>query len=301
MRILLLGGNGYIGSKFYKKYRDEFDITSIDMNLFPIDLGWSERKNFNDLSEEEIKKYDVVILLAGHSSVQMCEYSPTNSWTNNVEYFRNLCDKLDTSQLLIYASSASVYGSGASMSSEDSPINFNPINHYDLQKTTIDLIANKYISQGHRIIGLRFGTVNGSAPNTRSELMLNSMVKSALDTGVVNAKNLHIRRAILGNNDLIRALEKIITTSIPSGQYNLASFNSTVGDLANEVSLLCGAKLIVHPDDPISYDFEMTTEKFESFAIFEFTDHIHNLVDDLITGHGKANYFPRFQDDKFGV
>ena len=34
MKILLLGGNGYIGSKFYQVFSDKYDIKSIDLQLF---------------------------------------------------------------------------------------------------------------------------------------------------------------------------------------------------------------------------------------------------------------------------
>lgn len=294
MKILLIGGNGYIGSKFYE-LNSLHDITSVDLSLFDRDLGYSSKINYNDIS---ISGYDSIVCLAGHSSVPMCEHSPSRSWVNNVDYFRNLCEKL-THQKLIYASSASVYGTTTGSSHEDTKINFNVINHYDLQKITIDLIANKYIAEGKNIIGLRFGTVNGAAPNTRSDLMINSMVKSALETGKVNAKNTHIRRAILGINDACKAIEYILNHDFNSGQYNLASFNTTVREVAHTVCNIVGASLITHPNDKLVYDFNLDTSKFQSASGFVFTDTIESLVHELVAHKSSINFDNRTDDRNF--
>lgn len=293
MKILLLGGNGYIGSKFYSITKN---VTSIDLLLFNKDLGYSQFENFNELTSDYIKDFDVVICLAGHSSVQMCEYSPERSWINNVEYFRNLCEKLGD-QKLIYASSASVYGTQDGISTELSPINFNPLCHYDLQKTTIDLIANKYIRQGKNIVGFRFGTVNGSSPNIRKELMINSMVKNSIEKGHVFAKNMHIRRAILGINDLVRALTFTTKNDILPGQYNLSSFNSTVGEMAKTVSDICNVQLLVGENDPLAYDFELSTEKFQKETGFEFKDTVQSLVYELFDFDEEMNSSTRTEND----
>jgi len=297
MNILLIGGNGYIGSKFYHLYKNEHTITSIDLCLFHSNLGYSTEINYNEI---DIDQYDVIVCLAGHSSVPMCEYSPKNSWQNNVTYFHNLCSKI-TNQKLIYASSASVYGKTVGISTESSDINFNVINHYDLQKITIDLIANKYINEGKNIIGLRFGTVNGASINARSDLMINSMVKSAIETNQVHAKNLHIRRAILGINDACRAIAKIATTNINPGQYNLASFNSTVGDIANTVCNILGAELVTHPDDLFVYDFELDTSQFTNSTGFLFTDTIPSLIEELKTNYNGINFETRTHDKRFTI
>ena len=296
MKILLLGGNGYIGSKFYPTIKDKHTVKSIDLCLFQKDLGYSERLNFNSVDTTE---YDIIYCLAGHSSVPMCEHSPSRSWTNNVNYFANLCEKLTSKQKLIYASSASVYGAGSEMSSENSPINFNPLNHYDLQKITLDLIANRHVSAGKKIIGLRFGTVNGASPNTRSELMLNSMMKSAIETKKVIAKNLNIRRAILGINDLSRVLNKLVSSEIDSGQYNVSSFNSTVYDLAMSTSNKTNAELVIVPGDTVAYDFELNTDKIQKALNFEFADTVDSICEELRDSYDELNFDNRSDDRNF--
>ena len=161
------------------------------------------------------------------------------------------------------------------------------------------MIANKYIAEGKDIVGLRFGTVNGTSPNTRSDLMINAMVKSALETGKVNAKNLHIRRAILGINDLVRAVDTIISKTIPAGQYNLASFNSSVETMARTIATKTNAELVIHENDKLVYDFELDTEKFRQATDFTFNDTIDNLVSELTSNIDFINFDTRNNDRHF--
>ena len=287
MNILLLGGNGYIGSLLYERLKVNHTITSVDLCLFGKNLKYSLKF---DYEYADISGYDAIICLAGHSSVQLCEQEPIASWDNNVNKFHTLCQNLGKDQLLIYASSASVYGRNKGISSEELSLSDSPLKDYDLQKTTIDLIANRFILAGKKIIGLRFGTVNGAAPNTRSELMINSMTKSAIENKFINICNLKIRRGILGVTDAARAIEKIIERGTNNyGQYNLCSFNSTVEEISEEVSKVTNSKLVIIPDSP-AYDYAISVDKFKNEFQFEFKDTLQSLIEELIQNHYNLNY-----------
>ena len=61
-KILLIGGNGYIGSKL----QEVLDVDVIDANWFnDNDTG----QDFSELTYRDYFDYDIIILLAGHSSV----------------------------------------------------------------------------------------------------------------------------------------------------------------------------------------------------------------------------------------
>lgn len=295
-KILLLGGSGYIGSKFYSVFNTEYDIYSVDLQLFH-NNNYSKLINYNSI--KDISSYDIILCFAGHSSVQMCEYSPERSWINNVEYFHNICKKLNHTQQLIYMSSASIYGNTNNICQEDMNVNPYPIQHYDLQKIIIDIIANKYILEEKNIIGLRLGTVNGASPNTRKELMLNAMVKNSLETGVITIKNLEMKRSILGINDLMRCIKQIIEKKVTPGQYNLASFTMTVKDMAQAVSDICKSKIIINPSDKVFYSFEMSTNKFISETNFQFIDTPISIINELIRNHQHTSYSIRDNDANF--
>jgi UDP-glucose 4-epimerase len=295
-QVLILGGGGYIGSRFYHEYYDKYQLTSIDLQLFGSD-AYSIGINYNKLSD--INNYNVILCFAGHSSVNMCEYSPDRSWTNNVEYFKNLCEKLNNDQTLIYMSSASIYGNSDIIAKEDDLINMHPIKNYDLQKILIDIIANKYISYHKNIIGLRLGTVNGASPHTRKELMLNSMVANAIDNKSINIKNLKMKRSILGISDLMRSISTIIDSRPISGQYNLCSFTMNVEQLGTTVADLCHAKINQNPSDDIFYSFEMSTEKFCKNYNFNFNATPQSIVKELVENHKYTRYTTRDNDANF--
>jgi nucleoside-diphosphate-sugar epimerase len=278
MKTLIIGGNGYIGSALYQKINSD----SIDLCFYGKDLGYSIKKNFNDILDSEISKYDSIILLAGHSSLQMCEYNKQNAWLNSVDYFHNLCEKISNDQLLIYASSASVYGQTDKFCSEKD-INIEPVNHLDLIKLTIDIIANKFINEGKNIIGLRFGTVNGYSPNIRSDLMINSMVYNCKKHGFIETMNDWIKRPILGTEDLVRAVVHILEhKKVYSGQYNLCSENSTVKGIAETVSKKLGCEIVKKTNLNKVYDFQIDTKKFEDTYDFKFNQSISSIIDTLI-------------------
>lgn len=125
------------------------------------------------------------LLVAGHSSVKMCENDPDGAWTNNVEFFRDVlrnCEKP-----LIYASSGSVYeGTGR----EDQLLK--PRGVYDLTKITIDNIAEQ---SGEWVYGLRLATVCGWSPNLRVDVMLNKMVFDAKTQGEITVQNPDLPRS----------------------------------------------------------------------------------------------------------
>lgn len=297
-KILLIGGNGYIGSRLIHDLQYTYDIQSIDTCWFGKNLGFSNVIDYNSLTKDYIAKFEVVVLLAGHSSVKMCQGEANSSWNNNVNNFINLAHKLDKGQTLIYASSGSVYGDTHSETNEDTDLIFKPINNYDLTKYTLDNIAQSMILKGYNIVGLRFGTVNGWSPNVREELMINSMTKHSIENGNILINNKNIIRPILGIADISRAIDTIIKKPI-AGIYNLASFYDSVEGLSNKISSLLSSNVNVQPDVTGSYDFIMDTTKFQKTFDFEFKETVNTIVDELSTKFDNATFSNRNQFLKY--
>lgn len=225
-----------------------------------------------------------VVLLAGHSSVKMCDNDPEGAWVNNVDFFRATLAQLGPLQKLIYASSASVYD-GVASPNEDTD-EFHLKSMYDLTKRTIDSLA---LLSDKEIYGLRFATVNGISPNLRTDVMLNKMVDDAMRTGLITVTNPQLVRPILGINDLQRAVKAILTDLVDRrGIYNLASFNASVLDMANYVANKVGARVEVIKTDALPYAFGIDTAKFEQAYDFVFKDTLESLVDGLIAGQPRV-------------
>lgn len=255
-KTLVIGGKGYIGTAL----QDFIDC---------------DAKGRNDSFDES--KYDTIILLAGHSSVAMCQNDPEGAWDNNVTYFTEILNRLRDDQRLIYASSASVYNQIADTVDEECNI-FNCGGMYDLTKHTIDGIA-KVVDK--HTYGLRFATVNGFSDVLRVDVMMNKMVNDVQENGYIHVSNKDLSRPILGIQDLCRAIKAIVDSPDDNrGIYNLASFSSTVGDMAEAVVKRFGGEIIVNPDTP-HYVFNVDTTKFEKTYDFKFRDSIDSILTSL--------------------
>ena len=279
--VLIIGGNGYIGSRLIYELNSAYAIESVDLCWYGKDFKYSYTIDYNNLTKEYFSKFDTIILLAGHSSVKMCIGDVNSSWNNNVNNFNTLVNKLDKSQLLIYASSGSVYGITDVPLAEDVHITFKPINNYDLTKYSLDLNAQKFIAEGYNIVGLRFGTVNGWSPNVREELMINSMAKRSVETNSLTINNVDIQRPILGITDLTRAIKTIIEAP-KFGIYNLASFCDTVKNISSNVSQVLHSNVQRTTDVPNAYNFLMDVNKFKTDYNFMFNDTTTSIVTELV-------------------
>ncbi|MAG27073.1 hypothetical protein CMI47_16160 [Candidatus Pacearchaeota archaeon] len=281
-KILLIGGSGYIGSRL----QESLDVDVIDTNWFNDSESGID---YSELTREDYLKYDTIILLAGHSSVKMSEGNLNSCFNNNVRNFIDLIEKLDK-QKLIYASSSSVYGSVGGKTVNEKYYGFEPYNQYDISKHTADLYAQK---SNIEYYGLRFGTVNGSSPVLRTDVMINAMANSALKDGHIKLYIKDTMRPILGINDLCRAIESIVESNEDKrGLYNLASFNKTAEQIAYEVADVMGVEVKEYEVDPTqikntksqtkAYNFSISTLKFRREYKFKFQDTVESITSGLI-------------------
>lgn len=282
MNILMLGGCGYIGSRLYLHlHAAGHEIRTVDLEWFGNQVcAMNLPVDFKTLTVDHryLADADVVILLAGHSSVPMCKDDMMSSFKNNVVNFVELLNKLGT-QKFIYASSSSIYGNTQDIAAPETWERYDPKTFYDLNKQEIDYYARLSPVEFY---GLRFGTVNGWSPNLRVDIMLNKMYQDAITKGVIEVFNKHIFRPILGIEDLCRAVEAIINGGDHRGIYNLASFNASVGDISEAISrALDGQVQIVDRGISQTYNFSINTTKFRSTYDFEFRASVDSIVESL--------------------
>jgi len=281
MRVLIIGGEGYVGSYLFNHlFKQGIDVQTVG----------NRRSDYNLLGRIFLSSFTHIVLLAGHSSVLRCKGPLESPWKNNVRNFKNLVEKTDNRQTIIYASSASVYGDKDTKplyTEEDISIDY--VNNYDLTKVSLDLLAMKYIGEGRNIIGLRFGTVNGGSPVIRRDLMINSMVYTALFEKHITITNKHIKRPILSVRDLSRAVETMIKNKATSNIFNLASFNSTVESIANIVSDYTKVDITDNGDVPGAYNFAIDNTKFKVLGNFTYEDNLHSVVENVIECYKNKN------------
>ncbi|PWU24247.1 hypothetical protein C5B42_00310 [Candidatus Cerribacteria bacterium 'Amazon FNV 2010 28 9'] len=282
-KVLILGGTGYIGSAL-TSYLQE-DIQTVDLEWFGnVNNPANQKIDYDELPKKFFSSFDVVILLAGHSSVAMCEDNRHSSFENNVAKFVRLLDKLDD-QAFIYASSSGIYGKTGENIVDETFDRYVPTTYYDLQKKEIDLYASL---SSLNYYGLRFGTVNGYAPNLRTDLMINKMFLDAKEYGKIHVSNPHIHRPLLGIADLCRVVNSIILDPTHPGIYNLASFNTQIGEIAQRVGTMMDVPVVVDSPQP-SYNFSISTNKFEQQFDFHFQETPGSIVDGLKKYYTKAH------------
>lgn len=306
--ILVIGGNGYVGSKISKVLSDDHNVKVLDLCWFNTPDTDTIVSDFDSMEKLFYAEFDSIILLAGHSSVKMCEGDLHHPYNNNVKNFINLLSKLSPEQKVIYASSSSVYGNAGEKKVNEEYHDFVPHNHYDITKHVIDLYAPKFDVQYY---GLRFGTVNGFSPNTRKDVMINSMVYNALTDGEIKLFIKDIMRPILGIDDLCRAIQVIINTDEDKrGIYNLASFNKTAEEIAYGVSSVINVPVKEYESDPFSiknskletksYNFSIDSTKFcESFN-FKFLDTIESITHGIINNFDNIKFTDRSNIQEYG-
>ena len=281
MKVLVIGGEGYIGS---------FLTTHLSNLSIEVEAVGNKRADYNLLGKIFLQQFSHIVLLAGHSSVLRCAGPLSSPWKNNVRNFKNLIEKTNSNQTILYASSASVYGDTDTKrlyTEDDFSIEY--VNNYDLTKVSLDLLATRYINEGRRIIGFRFGTVNGSSTVIRRDLMINAMVYSAINEGCITISNKHIKRPILSIRDLARAITQAIQNNISSNIFNLASFNSTVASISATVGEITRTEIIDRGIIEGAYNFAIDTTKFKALNKFTYEDNLHSVIEDVVECYKNLN------------
>ena len=306
-KILLIGSSGYIGSKLYLTLKDNYELTGVDIGWFNKPSQYEICKDFDEMDQVFIRSFNSVILLAGHSSVKMCENDIASAFNNNVRNFQNLINKMLPEQKLIYASSSSVYGMAGNEKLKEDYDQFTPHNVYDVTKHLIDILAQRSKVEYY---GLRFGTVNGYSPNVRNDVMINSMVYSAVNNKEIKLYIKDIIRPILGIDDLVRAVETILyCNDNKKGLYNLASFSHTAENIANKVSEITKIPVVHYESDPSNiknakletkcYNFDIDCSKFKDVFDFEFKDTIESITKNILANYSKIKFTNRSDSKKY--
>ena len=189
------------------------------------------------------------MFLGGLSNDPMAEFSPAQNFVANgalPAYLAFAAKRAGVSRL-IYASSCSVYGyTEDQLYTEDDPVTCDY--PYGISKLQGERAALQLQDTDFSVISLRQGTVCGWSPRMRFDLIVNTMVKSALTTGVITVNNPSIWRPLLDIRDAVSAFTRAVQASYRlSGVFNVASGNYTVGQVADlvkeELELLTGQRV----------------------------------------------------------
>lgn len=188
MHVVLTGACGYIGCWATQKLLEAgHTVTALDKCLFPSGVKYVKSLGVTvhevDVRDVELSRhapFDAVIHLAGLSNDPSSAYSPVGNEQMNHVATQRLCAKADgMGARFIFASSASVYGwNDKPKLDETAPLN--PCSLYAESKAKAE---TPVLAIGGTV--LRQATVMSWSPRHRNDLVVNTMVKSALETGKI--------------------------------------------------------------------------------------------------------------------
>lgn len=188
MKILITGGAGYKGIKLTKKLLDKghkVDVLDNFMYGYEPIIHLVENPNLCIIKKDirngvdKIGQYDAIFHLAGISGFPACANNPNSAHLINVDATRKLVNDLSKDQILINASTTSMYGRTGEECTEETVVD--PVSTYALTKYE----AEKIVQTRENSISLRFATVFGVSPKMRTDLMVNDFAYRALKEGAV--------------------------------------------------------------------------------------------------------------------
>ncbi len=188
MKILVTGGAGYKGTVLTRRLLEEgYDVTLLDNFMYgyePI-MHLATNKNLEIIKHDirngipDIRRYDVIFHLAGISGFPACASNPHSAQLINVEATRLIAKDLSEGQMLINASTTSLYGKSGLPCDEGTAVD--PVSTYARTK----LAAEEILHEKPNVVSLRFATVFGFSTRMRMDLMINDFVYKAVKEKVI--------------------------------------------------------------------------------------------------------------------
>lgn len=307
MKILLVGGAGYIGSRLIPDLLvHNYEVTVIDLlwfgNHLPEGVNVLKKDSF-DITEEDLQGFDQMIFLAGLSNDPMAEFSPAMNFISNAAapaYLAYIAKRAGIKRF-IFADSCSVYGYTINqLYDEESPVTC--AYPYGISKLQGEFGALQLADDDFSVICLRQGTVSGHSPRMRFDLIVNTMYMTALTKKRITVNNPSIWRPILAIEDAVAAYNRAIQADQSiSGVFNVASGNYTVGNVADIVYSYLTKKFGVAIDLEIKNiqdfrNYKVSAQKAQEVLGARFHGSVESIVEEL------ADNFPpdfNFDQDEF--
>ncbi len=299
MRILVVGGAGYVGSALVLKLLEEgYKVRVLDLYLY----GRVFEKNENleevvgdvrnkELVDQVTKDCDAVIHLACISNDPSFELNPELGKSINFDSFEPFVQlaKKNKVKRFIYASSSSVYGIKQEKDVHEK-MDLEPLTDYSKYKALCEEVLLKYVDDSFICTILRPSTVCGYSLRQRLDLVVNILTNLAYNTGKIKVMGGDQMRPNIHINDMVRAYLHVLKEDkekIQGEIFNVGYDNFAVLDLGKMVQKVLKKKdknvdiEIVPTNDNRSYHVssKKILEKLKFFAKNSVEEGIEDLVE----------------------
>jgi nucleoside-diphosphate-sugar epimerase len=245
--VLVTGGAGYIGSVLCERLLSAgWRVTVLDsllwgeQSLFHLAADPAFEFVFGDARDERIvtdllKTADAVIPLAAIVGAPACERMPDLARTVNLDAVRFVNRARSASQVIVYPTTNSGYGTktGERECTEETPLD--PISLYGRTKVA----AEEEVLSRPGAVSFRLATVFGLSPRMRLDLLVNHFVWAAVTDGYLVIFEKDYRRNFVHIRDVadafVFALENAGRLSGKAYNLGLDDANLSKADLARKI------------------------------------------------------------------
>ena len=281
MKILVVGGAGYVGGGIVDKLILNHEVTVYDSLVYEtsyrkkVDFIYGDIRDHKKLNSI-LNNYDCVIWLAALVGDGACSINPSLTQEINAESVKNLTQNY--SGRIVFLSTCSVYGAQEGVLSEDSSTN--PLSEYASSK----LIAEKYLEDSNVII-FRLGTLFGISDQysrIRLDLVVNILVTKALMENKMSVFGGDQWRPLLHVNDVANAIDVTVETEI-NGIFNLHYQNFKIIEIAEEIQRkITTAEIIKTPIEfQDARNYQVTSDKLLRETGFKPAVNLKTGIDEI--------------------
>ena len=249
MKILILGGSGFLGKHLIKSYLTSEKINIYTVTRKPFEMDGVKKKYFGDVSNvdflknliNQIKPKIIFYLISDFTFLKNDNLS--SYLKNSTIRTLNLSSAINNDMRIVYVGSAAQYGNVKTLKRKvvesDS---FNPVTSYGLMKSFEEIqlryLVNKY---NFNIVYTRIFNLIG--PGEPPMTVAGSMVSQLLYSNHIKHGNLSPERDFLDVRDAANALKIIGSKGKKDLVYNICSGSGTkIGDLLHIIIKTSGKK-----------------------------------------------------------
>lgn len=303
MKVLIVGGAGYVGGGIVDLLSKENEVTVYDSLIYEN----SYRKNvdfiFGDIRDYKkinniLDQYDAVIWLAALVGDGACAINPALTHEINSETVKNLAKNFKGK--IVFLSTCSVYGAQEGILDESSEVN--PLSEYASSK----LIAEKYLADSDSII-FRLGTLFGIGDKfsrIRLDLVVNILTTKAYIDKKMSVFGGEQWRPLLHVQDVANAIAHTLDTQT-NGVFNLHYKNFKIIEIANEIKNKISDVEIETTPLPFqdARNYQVSSDKLKDATGFQatvdLTQGINEMYELISSNRIKDINDPRYSNQNF--